>query len=158
MDAFASPAIERSKPSSSGVQGPALRRVSVISSPSAVKEVFVCSLCKPPSEYCCCQHAGKNAKHGENVAIRHFPFVFGPNRTRANFILSVRARLRIAASVRLSGFIIAATLSPAAATACAQQVRTAPHVRFGLAIRQSLPRTTKYRPSGVTGCLRPAIR
>jgi hypothetical protein len=30
--------------------------------------------------------------------------------------------------------------------------------RSGLASRQSLPRTTKYRPSGVTGCLSPAIR
>jgi hypothetical protein len=30
--------------------------------------------------------------------------------------------------------------------------------RSGLASRQSLPRTTKYRPSGVAGCLRPAIR
>ena len=45
----------------------------------------------------------------------YFPFAFGPGGKRDNLILSLRARLRTACSLRLSGFVIAAALSPAAA-------------------------------------------
>jgi hypothetical protein len=47
--------------------------------------------------------------------IVHFAFLFGPIRERANFILSLPARLRTDAAPRLSNIPMAAALSPAAA-------------------------------------------
>ena len=40
----------------------------------------------------------------------------------------------------------------------ARKNRRALGIEFRVLIRQSLPPTTKYRPSGVTGCRSPAIR
>ena len=117
-------AIERSRPSSSGVQGPCTG-VSVIS-PSAVKEVFECSLCKPPSEYCCYQHAGKNAKHGENVAIRHLPLAFG-RRAKVSFKLSA---FRITEGmVRFSDFAIDCALTPSPAKSLSRRMSSSVHGR-----------------------------
>ena len=49
------------------------------------------------------------------MAHFHFAFGFGPGGTLASLILSTPARLRTESAVRLRGFLIAWTLSPAAA-------------------------------------------